>query len=241
MRLTGGLDSVAWALAALMLGLLLAGGLAGCSRLPFFQDAEEVEVLWKSRNEFVRLEPQDRLNGAPAAANWHPVRIPRARIRAALQSIAVAQSSNAQPMQLFTKDSLDVLGKHLEAGLAKARPDQDVTFVVEQWYPWGLLGTDLPKTITGRVFYSGNWVHLVFGSILRDGTMDRAPSFQDLRRNPYVPGQRHDSALSASAWAGIYRAPGVRRTDWLVFAPQGPVAPGPTVVPDGGPGAPRRY
>jgi hypothetical protein len=209
------------------LALLLPFALSGCA-LP---EQEVADVVWRKGNEFIRIEHQDDLNGGPPPPNAHPVRIPGERIRGALQLVAVRQTPNARPRPLFMERSLDRLGKHIEAGLAKAQPNQDVTFALEQWYP-GLLGLKDPKVITGRVFYAGGWLNLVFGSVLHEGAREKAEKGYDMRRSPYTPGMRSASMkreyiLWAPPGSGVFTAPAAGRADWLVFSPQALAPRGP--------------
>lgn len=188
----------------------------------------EIESIWRSRNQFVHLEFQDYVTGGPPVPNSHPVQILRERIRGALQVIVVQESPKIDPMPLFTEGSLELLGRYLEEGLAEARPNQDVTFAVEQWYQ-GPLGTAEPKVITGRVFYADHWLNLILGSILRDGTTQRASTLDDPRRNAYVPGLRslsveHTSRILVLPDSGVYKPRGSNRNDWLLFSPQALVA-----------------
>lgn len=209
------------------LALLLPFALSGCAG----PEQMVADVVWRKGNEFVRIEPQDDLNVRPPPPNAHPVRIPGERIRGALQLVAVRETPDARPRPLFTEQSLDRLGKHIEAGLATARPNQDVTFALEQWYP-GLLGLKEPKVITGRVFYAGGWLNLVFGSVLDAGAKEKAEKGYDMRRSPYTPGMRSASRkreyiLWAPPGSGVFTAPAAGRADWLVFSPQALVPRGP--------------
>ncbi len=223
----GGGITRAFALPLVAVALLLPYVLSGCAT----PKEGVVDVVWRKGYEFVRVEYQDDVNGGPPAANSHPVRIPRERIRGALQLLAVRETPSARPRPLFTERSLDRLSKHIEAGLAEAQPNQDVTYALEQWYP-SFLGLKEPKVITGRVFYAGGWFNLVFGSVLSEGTKERAQKGYDMLRSPYTPGMRSASMrreyiLWAPPGSGVFTAPGMGRGDWLVISPQALAPRGP--------------
>ncbi len=197
--------------------LALAAMLGACSAMGD-QEKKPVEI-WRSGEQFVRIEPPEVPETVALPPNVHPVRVSADQLRNGLRRIGVRHSPGDEPRPLFEPASLEALGRGLEAGLARARPDQDVTFAVEQRYR-GFLGLTDTRVISGRMFYSGGWLHLIFGSVLREDVAD-----DDLHFDPYRPGRRYasermDVTLWAAPGAGVYRAPGVERDDWLVFAPQ---------------------
>jgi hypothetical protein len=215
--------------------LFLVGTLPGCgwSGFDFSSDDENVE-LWHSHEEFVRLEARD--GGSP---NNQPIKLSRERIRGALRRVFIRQTLKDDPTPLFSEADLQILGRYLEEGLAKASPNQDVTFAIESWHK-GFLGLKTEKVITGRVFYINNQMNLIFGSVMRDAPMHGGyaePSARnpDPRLNPYVPGLRTirvkaDAILSTPSDSGVFRA-ATNRSDWLVFSPQALVASGPVAAP----------
>jgi hypothetical protein len=201
-------------LAAVLFGL--GAGPGGCA-LGRGGENGKVEI-WRSGDQFVRLERLKIPGGSPPP-NVHPVWIYPERMRNALALLGVKDEPRDAPRQLFTPASLEILSRGLAAGLAQALPDQDVTFAVEQSYR-GFLGLTDTRVISGRVFYTGDWLHLIFGSVLRGNVAD-----EDLYFDPYMPGSRHYSVghyaiLWAPPGSGVYRAPGGERDDWLVIAPQ---------------------
>jgi len=220
----------------LTLAFFMAGALAGCS-LPSFDfgsdDDEEVE-LWHSHDEFVRLEARN--GGAP---NNQPIKLSRERIKGALRNIFVRQTIKDDPTPLFSEVDLQIVGRYVEEGLAKASPDQDVTFAIESWHK-GFFGLKTEKVITGRFFYVNNQLNLIFGSVMRDAPMhegygELSARNPDPRLNPYVPGlrairQKADAILSTPSNSGIFRAAS-NRSDWLVFSPQALVAGGAVAAP----------
>ncbi len=212
--------------------------LAGCSSLSgWFGGDNEAKVkstgkngaattvLWRSGDYFIRIEPQDQTAGRPPP-NQHPIEINRDRLRGALGLVRFRASSRDNWQPLFTKENLQILGAILEEGLAKARPNQDVTFALESWHRV-LLGIRSDDVITGRIFYANNRLNLIFGKIgpsnkQSDSQAELSARNKDIRLNPYVPGLRgievkNDIQLSAPPGSGVFRPAGLKRHDWLVF------------------------
>lgn len=231
MKLRSGARAGAVAVAFAAVLLALAAGLAGCA-LGGGGENGKVEI-WRSGDQYVRIERLKIAAGSPPP-NVHPVAIYPEQMRNALALLGVRDEPQDAPRQLFTPASLDILSRGLSAGLYQAGPDQDVTFAVEQDYR-GFLGLTDTRVISGRVFYTGDWLHLIFGSVLRGNVRDG-----DIYFDPYMPGSRHFSVFHyATLWAppgsGVYRAPGGERDDWLVFAPQALMPPPPPPAPAPGP------
>ena len=218
------------------LTLFMFGALPGCS-LPSFgfgSDDDQEVVLWRSHDEFVRLEARD--GGSP---NNQPIKLSRERIKGALRNIFVRQTIKDGPTPLFSEVDLQILGRYFEEGLEKASPNQDLTFAIESWHK-GFFGLKTNKIITGRLFYLNNHLNLIFGSLMRDGPMhegygELSARNPDTRINPYVPGLRAisvkmDAIISTSPDSGIFRA-ATNRPDWLVFLPKALEAHGPVAAP----------
>jgi hypothetical protein len=226
----------------LLLVVSLSAGLGGCSVFDFGSGGEGVEqkvdkLIWRNRDSYVRLERQDVRKGRAVPPNAHPVNISPDRLENGLAKIEIKRSKKEGPIPLFTEWELESLSKHVSAGLAQARPDQDVTFSIVGWPKGERLGLKEPKLTTGRVFYQGGQLNLIFGEAHREANDQDWPIREhesDRRLDPYVPGmrsftKRHEWELMAEPGSGIHRPLGVKRTDWLVFAPQALAAP-PTAV-----------
>lgn len=220
--------------------MLLSGSLAGCSdngvllegiskfRLArTLSGSSEVDVIWKSHDgQFVRLETQDEVKEGAKTPNAQPVHISPEWIGGALTLILVRRSPGDRAEPLFTEENINILGQYLSEGLVGATPRQDVTFAV--------LSGGRPDVTSGRVFFVGNQLNIIFGSILGDGSFhDGNPEYRSKADNPvdkpFTPGRRDFSAnnkviLTTPPWSGIYRVRGVNRNDWLVITPQANVA-----------------
>ncbi len=181
--------------------------------------ASDVRYLWKSRDQFVSVVPQDSAKDATPVANDHPVELPLDRLDSILSSINVRLAGSEKPGPLFTTAAVQVLAPHLQQGLRQAAPGDDVTFAVFGLHDalYGLAKS--PRVTTGRVFYKGGKLNLIVGLVQKE-VNDR----EDRRLSPFTPGSRQKAA--AGEWALLTDTPLVRR-DWMAFGEewQAPVVP----------------
>lgn len=198
-------------------------GLAGCSGIGG-GPAQDPEVLWQSRGQFVRLESQDHVGGKAAEANSHPVSITPEQLRAALAGLDVIPAGNDEAVRLFGDGEVRLLGERLSQGLAQAGPDQDVTFGIIGYHKVGRLKVKKPLMTTGRVFHSAGQLNLIFGQVHETPPeVDDTLRKQDPRLKPFLPGARagardHDWRLQIPQGAAVATAG--TRDDWLVFTPE---------------------
>lgn len=231
-----------------VMALFMTVATAGCSLFGSEgKSAESVEQkidkdVWHMRDMFVRLEAQDKAKGATVAPNQHPVNITQEQLYNALSQITIWVNEKLGYQPLFTEFELGVLGKNVSAGLAEARPDQDVTFAVVGWHKGaGVFSMSQQELTTGRIFYQNGQINLIVGTAHRpveegENYATRSAQTGDRRLDPFVPGmrgftQQHNWRLAAAPGSGVYSAPGGQRTDWLVFSAQSlaatpPAAPG---------------
>jgi hypothetical protein len=235
------------ALGPLMVAAAYAG-LAGCSLVGLGGDGIEQKVhkvVWRSRDSYVRLESPDALKGATVPPNAHPVSLDPGRLSNALQKIRIQKPEKKGSVPLFSEWELEQLSTNLSDALAEARPDHDVTFAIVGWHK-DFLGLKQPKVTTGRVFYQGGQINMIFGDAQRDAKDQEwitKETEADRRLDPYVPGmrsftKRHSWKLVAEPGSGIYSAPGIKRSDWIVLAAQAFTVP-PAAAAAGGTGAPQ--
>lgn len=230
-----------------LVAVVAALGLASCSWIGIGGGGDGIEqkvdkVVWKSRDSYVRLESPDSLKGAAVAPNAHPVSLDPPQLYNALQRIRIQQPDKEGSVPLFSEWELEQLSINIAKALAEASPKQDVTFAIVGWHK-DFLGLKQPKLTTGRVFYQGGQVNVIFGEAHRDAKdIDWALQEHkgDRRLDPYVPGmrsftKRHDWRLVTEPGSGIYRPPGVKRSDWLVLTAQAfTVPPAAVAVQRGG-------
>lgn len=219
-------------IAGLGAGLLLPGESQALDLLPGFgTSAGKAAVIWSSGDQYVRLVPQGEVNGKAPAPNDQPVHLDPAQLRMALAGIARVDGNNkvasqAKTTPVFSAGELDVLALALVRGLAQARPDQDLVFMV-RGIPKST-GHRKLQAVAGRVFFHAGRLNLIFGDVgklvgfasIRDvGGYDITP---DMRTHPIHVGERakalpHDWVLSLREGMSFHSsgARGVLRDDWL--------------------------
>lgn len=179
-------------------------------------------TIWQARDQYVKIEKQDRPAGVTVSANLHPADVPADRLRSMLESIEVRPQGENKGVRLFNEDELAILGENIHAGLAQAGPDQDVTFAVIGHYPtlMGLLKE--PMVTTGRVFSRDGELDVIFGDVHR-----AVRENEDRRLYPFLPGSRGTAA--AREWRLAAKPGGEtsdqKRPDWITFSLAAPPAP----------------
>lgn len=203
--------------------LLVALSLAGCASMKTGgAEAGSGQTVWKVRDQFVNVVPQERGGSTPVVANDHPAMVSSAEIRRALASVVVVMPGKGAPAPLFSETELKVLEDAGVKGLRQAGPDEDVTFAVFGYYSTleGFLKET--KVTTGRMFYQDGRLNLILGIVHRD-VMDN----EDRRLYPFVPGSRlKPSAIDGRIAAAAGGVPfTTKRPDWLVFSPYSDAPP----------------
>jgi hypothetical protein len=206
------------ALATLILtgcgGSLLGGG-----------KAESNSVIWKQRDQFVRLEAQDRGNG-PVPPNDHPVQLAADQIRTMLAALDAQFKDEEKPVPLFTHKELDILAEAIGTGLATARPGEDVTFAIAGIHREFISFSSDRQYVSGRVFYQSGKLNLIIGDL-------HEPYEVNIERRlyPLEPGTRKYTEpdprrRTPRSWKPVPMAgletptvAGINRTDWLVLNP----------------------
>jgi hypothetical protein len=186
--------------------------------------ASNVHHLWQSRDQFVALERVESPKGGSAILNDHPVEISPDRLTAILASIEVTSAENNKPEQLITNQSLEVLVPQMVKGFHQAAPGEDVTFAIIGLHKAMLGFAKSPKVTTGRAFYKGGQLNIIFGLVQHD-----VNEREDRRLAPFTPGSRQ--RIAEGDWT-IQAQPGhkgynLARKDWVVFNEewQAPIAP----------------
>lgn len=128
----------------------------------FFEDED---VIWEAgKNVFIKYAEQDKSN---FGKNDHPVVLKADEISTALESLKTLdndRSDSAQEQQsVFTVDQIDVLSQNLAKGLAKANPNQDISFALEKNARkiFGLKPNRL--FVAGRAFYKDEKLNIIIG------------------------------------------------------------------------------
>lgn len=169
-----------------------------------------VAMVYNGRYGYVRIETRER----DAPLNQHPVAIEPVALRALLARVQLPASGDEA---LFSSAELDEIVAPLAQALARALPEQDVSFAVSGQH--GLLGPLAARAVTtARVFFADNRMNLIFGLVRQDWeSRYRATGYLI----PFEPGKRAapvDRSVRVAASGGVT----VRRADWLALDPLAP-------------------
>lgn len=185
--------------------------------------ASDVRKIWHSGDQFVALEHQDFPVSETAISNDHPVEISPDRLASMLASIEFRSADNDKPEQLFTKQSIETLVPEIVQGFRKASSAEDVIFAIIGLHKSMLGFGKNPKVTTGRAFYKGGRLNVIFGLAQKD-----VNEREDRRLSPFTPGNRQKPL--EGEWT-LLPQPGMSgftlvRKDWVTFSDewQGSVA-----------------
>jgi len=202
--------------------LILTG--CGCS-LSGGGKAESNSVIWKYRDQFVRIEDQGPDNG-PVPPNDHPVQLSAEQIRTILGSLDAHFEDEEKPVPLFTYNELEILGDALSTGLATAQPREDVTFAIVGIHREFISFTSDRQYVSGRIFYQDGKLNLLIGRLHENyrANIDRRLYPVETGSRQYTPPDPRRPA--PSSWKPVSMAgletptvAGINRTDWLVLNP----------------------
>ncbi|HEU0199279.1 MAG TPA: SHOCT domain-containing protein [Burkholderiaceae bacterium] len=171
-----------------------------------------VATVYEARFAFVRIEQRE----PGADLNQHPAQIEPARLRALLERLQLPDK--AEP--LFAQPDLEEIVPPLASALAKATPEQDVSFAVSGRY--GFIGPLAARVVTtARVFRRDDRLNVIVGLVRSEfENQFRATGYLV----PFEPGRRAkpvDTAARVSVQSG---AGDTRRADWAVLALDAPTA-----------------
>ena len=155
----------------LYLFLLFYAGIVRADLLPNFGTNDE--VLWRSgTNLYIRLTDQDQSKKDVTPPNQHPVQLNADQVTGALEGLEAWSGGGffkkKQLRRLFSLQQARLLGQFVSAGLAKARPDQDIVFVLARSEKKYLVLQNRGYT-GGRVFYLDGKLHLIIGDYDNEG------------------------------------------------------------------------
>jgi hypothetical protein len=174
-----------------------------------------IAVLWSdAENGYVHIEKAVDAQ----EPNNHPIAFTSEQIQLALSELQFQQGEK-KPKPLFTEGELKDISGPIAEGLARAEPNQDITFAATG-RPGGVLNLLTERSVTtGRVFYKDDQLNIVFG-LIREPFEDQFRATGVLR--PFTPGSRQapleTTSLTVLPVKGVdYAAAG--RTDWIQMAP----------------------
>ena len=157
--------------AVLYLFLLLYAGIVRADLLPNFGANDE--VLWRSgANLYIRLTDQDQSKKDVTPPNSHPVQLNAHQVTNALEGLEAWSGGGffkkKELRSLFSLQQARLLGQFISAGLAKAKPDQDIVFVLARSEKKYLVLQNTGYT-GGRAFYLDGRLHLIIGDYDNEG------------------------------------------------------------------------
>jgi len=125
------------------------------------------QILWQSgKNLRIKLVDQEDDAKKP---NDQPVKLNARDITDALMSFRIWNKhylKSDEVNRLFSVGQAQTLGQYLAQGLRKARPDQDITFVLAKQHV-GFLNETTTQYMAGRVFYVDGKLNLIIGDYNR--------------------------------------------------------------------------
>ena len=181
-------------------------------------DFAEAKDIWRTKKGVVTLIKADR-----GAVNQHPKVFGPRDIYFALRAIkvrkkssalsgltlgvldkALKNSANNKVSSLFTDSEARILTTHFLEGFKQAGSNQDVSFSIRQSRGniGGALLSSADVVTSGRVFFAGNRLNIVFGTALNDAALKTGALDRDSRRFGLVGGKVFEHA-----------PPGSRRTE----------------------------
>jgi hypothetical protein len=204
---------------AAVLVLILSG--CGASLLGG-NKAEISSVIWEHRDQFVRIESQDR-STTPPPANDHPANLSAERIRNMLGSLDVQFEGDDQPVPVFTFKELEILGEAISSGLAQAGPREDVTFAIAGIHRDFISFSTDRSISTYRAFVENGQFNLIIGT-LHEAYVENT----ERRMYPLIPGSRKYTPpnprrkivtwqIMPEAGLELKTIDGRKRHDWLVL------------------------
>ena len=198
------------------------------SALNLLGNDDDEDYIWRSGlNLYFKYVKQD---DSSYGKNDHPADLDEKDISYALQSLTIPDkgflSTALDVKPLFPTQQINLLSVNLAKGLKKAKPDQDIIFVMEKTYRKLHFLTE-KAFVTGRAFYKDGKLNLIIG----DYDLDRNEAFESVYDPsgkgsvPYTFNQGYRSKSASGFSQEINRTAGVenkiinhdRRQDWLVI------------------------
>lgn len=205
--------------------MMLSFGLSGCGNATKSDEPEirvEGKTVFEAGLQYVQIEDRKQ----SGVANDHPFSISPENMRTVLESLYISDTVLFKERQspLFSAYELQVLSSALSSGLARAESNQDVTFVTIGAHRSAI--SKERETNTGRVFFSGGRLNIIFGEV-RELYREKDPVTNqpiDRRTNPLLPGSRSsdsqpDKRIALDNGQAYYIDPetGKERSDWITI------------------------
>ena len=187
------------------------------------------DIIWQAgANEIIKYIDQDTPS---PGKNDHPVVLQEKQINIILQSIKFPQQEDDPVKEkefksVFTDQQANLLGRYLEQGLKEAKPDQDITFVLEKSIKRSSILKPALYFVAGRVFYKDNQLNIIIGDYdrLRNEAFEAVndPTGTGHIHYSFDYGERSKPSRFKKAIVSINgieykQLNSIRRDDWLVI------------------------
>jgi hypothetical protein len=162
-----------------------------------------ISKVYEGKYSYVRIEERE----PGAAPNRHPFSVSPHALRNLLESVSITVDGKPEP--IFNADQLDEISGPLSQALARALPEQDISFATSGLTSSSGLFASRSVT-TARVFALDKSIEIVFGLGQRDFENEMRGTGVLIAFEPGQRGQRVDPSLQVSAPQTTRR-----RADWL--------------------------
>jgi hypothetical protein len=184
-------------------------------------------VLWAGNDQWIKIEQQDDSGAGPSA---HPAHLSTDEVTSALASLRVVitdkDSGTETQRTVFTREELSNLAPQVAAGLAKAGPQQDVTFSTIGSHALSAGGVVKdPGVNAGRIFYREGKLNVIFGELQSNY---RKKNLYGQRTDDFTPRREGSRVKTSKQKFSLVAAPGIEfhamsggavRNDWVMIDP----------------------
>ena len=215
----------------LVLSATFSTSAAALDLLPsIFKSTKISRNIWKQQEQFVALAPQSDSDEGIVPQNQHPVILRLSDAQDALKSLELWVEGglfrNEQAVPVLTSGQITSLVRFMIEGLAQAKPDEDIVFVVRGYAKVAL---DIAKEkvwTAGRIFYKDDKLNIIIGTfqIKKDRGVRQAEGAHGILGNYADLHFDHGNRDGSAAMPGrIVTSPGVslnteharERPDWV--------------------------
>lgn len=189
------------------------------------------ESIWKLNEQYVALAPSSVDKNRPEPPNGHPVVLQIDEVRDALKSLELWVDGGffreEEAVRVLTDGQITTISRYVVEALAKAKPEEDVVFVVRGY---GNVAFDVVREkfwTSGRIFFAEDKLNVIIGTFQErkdrgkrqaEGAHGILDDYQDLF---FDHGNRNDIAkmpgrIVTSAGIEPGGRPGAKpRPDWV--------------------------
>ena len=213
--------------AALLLGCVCTTTSAfALDLLPsFFEKPKVTAKIWEVNEQYVNLVEIE----SKAPLNDHPVTLDQTEVAQALNSLQLWTKGGVfrdeESSAVYTKSEVSTIAAHIVEALAKASPNEDVTFNVRSYADALMSIAKERQWTTGRVFYKDGKLNLIVGEYQKrldkgkkavEGSFGVSDDFRDV--NFDLAGRSHKGKMPGRIVTGTGVEPGKDgRPDWVAI------------------------